>query len=134
MTDMENKIRNYFANKPEIAAVYLFGSRAAGKDHQTSDVDIGILLCPEFLESAQTLREQYLIGLGRCLKKDIHPVIMNHAGEFLLKQILSKGKPVLVKNSKFEKYFKMISISRIADFNFHLQKMQAGLTKKILEG
>ncbi|MCF8036510.1 MAG: nucleotidyltransferase domain-containing protein [Desulfobacteraceae bacterium] len=131
---MEQKIKSYFADKPEIAAVYLFGSRAAGKDHQTSDVDIAILLFPEFLESAQSLKEKYLLGLGRYLKKDIHPVIMNHAGEFLLKQILSKGKPVLVKNSKFEKYFKMISISRIADFNFHLQKMQAGLTKKILEG
>jgi len=47
-----------------------------------------------------------------------------------LKPVLSKGKAILIKDQKEDKYFKMVSLSRIVDFNYHLEKMQAGLTKK----
>ena len=116
-----------------MAAVYVFGSFASGRQQSDSDVDIGVLLHPAFLETAEALREQCMVQLGRILRKDIHLVILNHAGEVLLKQVLSKGKAILVKNPKVDKYFKMVSLSRIVDFNYHLEKMQAGLTKKILE-
>ena len=127
------RVIEFFGNKKEIAAVYAFGSHAAGRQRPESDVDIGILLLPEFLGSADRMRQECMVHLGRILRKDIHPVILNHAGEVLLKQVLSKGKAILIKNQKVDKYFKMVSLSRIVDFNYHLEKMQAGLTKKILE-
>ena len=130
---MEEKIIRFFEKKREVAAVYVFGSFASGRHRSDSDLDIGVLLHPEFLETAEALREQCMVQLGRILRKDIHLVILNHAGEVLLKQVLSKGKAILVKNPKVDKYFKMVSLSRIVDFNYHLEKMQAGLTKKILE-
>jgi predicted nucleotidyltransferase len=132
VTGIETKIRTFFENKKEIAAVYLFGSHASAEQRPESDVDIGILLRREFIGSGEALQEECIVGLGRVLKKDIHPVILNHAGEVLMKQIFSKGKPVLVRDQEFDKNFRMVSLSNIADFNFHLQQMQAGLTKKIL--
>lgn len=130
---MINKIKNYFYKKKEVVAVYLFGSFASGKNRLMSDVDIAILLHPEYMNSANFFRQEYISQLGRQLRKDIHPVILNHAGEVLLKQILFKGNPVLVKDPKYNNQFKMVSLSRIADFNFYLGKMQSGLKKSILE-
>lgn len=67
------------------------------------------------------------------IKKDIDPVMTNHAGEVLLKQILSKGRRILVRDSYFDAYFTMIAVSRIVDFNSHLKQMQDGMKQKILE-
>jgi predicted nucleotidyltransferase len=130
---IENTIKQYFKNKKEIAAIYLFGSYASGKERHMSDVDIGVLLNHKHLKSSEISKEEYMIQLGRLLRKDIHTVIMNSAGEVLLKQILSKGKPVLVENSKFHKEFKIVALSKIVDFNFYLKKMHSSLTKRILE-
>lgn len=40
------ELQRYFADRPElgVAAVYLFGSHAAGRAHRESDVDLGVLL------------------------------------------------------------------------------------------
>ncbi|MFW6011819.1 MAG: type VII toxin-antitoxin system MntA family adenylyltransferase antitoxin [Desulfosalsimonas sp.] len=133
MDGIEEKIRDYFQHKQEVASVYLFGSRAEGRDSAASDVDIAVLLRRQYLDSASAFQEKYLVELGRMLKKDIHPVVMNHAGETLLKQILSKGRRILVRDSYFDSYFTMIAVSRIADFNYHLKQMQDGMKQKILE-
>ena len=39
-------LQRYFADRPGlgVAAVYLFGSHAAGRAHRESDVDLGVLL------------------------------------------------------------------------------------------
>ena len=130
---IENVIKQHFKDREEIAAIYLFGSYASGKERHMSDVDIGLLLNYKHSKSSEIFKEEYLTQLGRLLRKDIHLVILNTAGEVLLKQILGKGKLILVKNSKFHKEFKIASISKIIDFGFYLKKMHSGLTKRILE-
>ncbi|MBU1696413.1 MAG: nucleotidyltransferase domain-containing protein [Proteobacteria bacterium] len=130
---IENTIKQYFKDRKEIAAIYLFGSYASGKERHMSDVDIGVLLNHKHSKSSEILKEEYMIQLGRLLRKDIHPVIMNTVGEVLLKQIFGKGKLVLVKNIKFHKEFKMVTLSKIVDFSFYLEKMYSSLTKRILE-
>ncbi|MCK5541066.1 MAG: nucleotidyltransferase domain-containing protein [Desulfobacterales bacterium] len=130
---IEEIIKKYFEGRKEIIAIYLFGSYALGKERHMSDVDIGVLLNHTHSKQSEVLKEEYMIQLGRLLRKDIHPVILNTAGEVLLKQILGKGKLLLVKNPKFHKEFKMVSLSRIVDFSCYLKKMHSSLTKKILE-
>lgn len=130
---IKDKIKHYFKDRKEIAAIYLFGSYASGKERHMSDVDIGVLLNHKYFKSSEILKEQYILQLGRLLRKDIHPVIMNSAGEVLLKQILGKGNLVLVRNSKFHKEFKMVSVSKIVDFSFYLKRMHSSLTKRIIE-
>lgn len=130
---MEEKITQYFTNKNEVAAVYLFGSYASEKNHPASDVDLAILFLPEYLPSADRFCRRYLTELGRILRKDIHPVVMNRAGEVLLKQIFIKGKRLVMKNPAYVREFNMFAMSRIADFGFYLDRMQAGLKKKMQE-
>lgn len=40
----KNIITNYFAKKPEVAAVYLYGSQARGEAKETSDIDLAVLV------------------------------------------------------------------------------------------
>lgn len=133
MNPIETEIKRYFEAREEAAAVYLFGSHACGRETAASDVDIAVLLKRRYLPSARSLRQQYMAELGGILKRDIHPVVMNQAGELLLKQILSKGKRILAKDPTFDAHFTMIAYSRIMDFNPYLKQMQEGLKKRMLE-
>ena len=39
-----DRIKEYFTNRSEIAAVYFYGSQAENRARQESDIDLGILL------------------------------------------------------------------------------------------
>ncbi len=140
MKDIElfkEKIKNYFKSKKGIIAVYLFGSHAKGKEYHLSDIDIGILLDrnhQKYQEDKKTIITDSIVELGRILKKDIHPVILNSAGEELLRQIFLYGKCLLINDPEELSRFKMVMFSRIADFSYYRNKMQSGLIKKIMKG
>lgn len=131
---LKEKIQNYFKSKKGVIAVYLFGSHAKGKEYQSSDIDIGILLDRNHQEYKKTLINNSIVELGRVLKKDIHPVILNSAGEELLRQIFLNGKCLLINNPEELSRFKMVMFSRIADFAYYRNKMQSGLIKKVMKG
>jgi predicted nucleotidyltransferase len=85
MTDhgMEEKIVRFFEARPEVAAVYLFGSTARGKAKETSDVDVAILIDPDAKIDAFELNRDLMGGLSRVLRKEVHLVVLNRAGERL---------------------------------------------------
>jgi len=128
------KIKSYFEKKPDVVAVYLFGSCASGKDRRTSDVDLGILLQVSELTNTQDKRNDYIVELARLLRKDIHPVILNSASEALIRQIFFKGKCILVNDSQELYKFKMIMTARIADFWQYRNMMKLGFIRKVMEG
>ncbi len=134
MNKLETTIRDYFEGRKEVTAVYLFGSYATGKEHDCSDIDIGVVLDESALESYTERRENYLVGLGRILRKDIDPVILNKANLTLLRQVFLTGKCILVNNSKKLAIYKTVMFVRIAEFSYYRSQMQAGLIRKIMKG
>ena len=128
------KINNFFRDKPEVIAVYLFGSYAEDRARNFSDVDIGILIDGTSEEFLIEKRNTYMTKLGRILRKDIHPVILNLAGEELLRQIFLKGKCVLVNDAEKLACFKMVAYMKMAEFNHYRNQMQRGFIKKVMEG
>jgi len=58
-------------------AVYLFGSYAKGRQEMDSDIDLAILLNRDDRPRRNELRKQYIVDLGRILRKDMHIVIIN---------------------------------------------------------
>jgi len=129
---IEENIKVYFQDKKEVIAVYLFGSHAKGKARPLSDVDVGILLNRNDLDLLKQRRKDYTIELGRALRKDIHPVILNLAGEELLKQIFSKGKCILINDARKLALYRMVMFARIADFAYYRGQMQSGLIRKLM--
>jgi len=134
MNELEEKIRTYFKNKKDIIAIYLFGSYAACKERHLSDIDIGILLDRDETDLDKDILTDCMVGLGRMLRKDIHPVILNSASEELLRQIFLKGKCILINDASKLARYKMIMFVKIADFAYYRSHMQSGLIKKVMEG
>ena len=130
---LSKTISDYFKNKDEVIAVYLFGSYASGKNQPFSDIDIGILLNRIDQEFANQQKMRYLTELSRIIRKDVHPVILNFANEVLMKQIYSKGKCILINDSKKLAKYKMTMYARIADFAYYLNKMQKGFIRRTME-
>ena len=128
------RLKNFFKDKPEVIAVYIFGSQATDKTGGSSDVDIGILLDTSERAAQIEKRNQYMVELANILRKEIHPVILNSAGEELMRQIFAKGKCILVKDQKKLSLFKMTMFARIADFGYYRNQMQSGLIRGIMEG
>ena len=128
-----NRLKAYFESKSEVIAVYLFGSQVTGEKDLRSDVDLGILIDTHNRMIATAKRTQYMAALANILKKEIHPVILNSAGEELIRQIFLKGKCILVRDPKKLSLFKMTMLARIADFGYYRDQMQAGLIRNIME-
>jgi predicted nucleotidyltransferase len=122
--DLENMIREYFRKRPEVIAVYLFGSYATGQDRHGSDVDLGILLEREALVKIWEVTDQYVVGIGRILRRDVHPVVLNTAGESLLAQVFRKGKLLLVNDPAELSRFRMTAFAKIADFGDYRRRVE----------
>jgi hypothetical protein len=78
--------------------------------------------------------EKINIDLSRNIRKDLHLTALDFSGELLLKQILQKGRCLVVNDSKALKHFEMMALSRIVDFQYHLEKIQSAMTRRILKG
>jgi predicted nucleotidyltransferase len=127
------KTKAYFMEQPGVIAVYLYGSHAAGKEGRASDVDIGVLIDSSERKTEKHKRTRYMVDLATILRKEIHVVILNSAGEELMRQIFHKGKCILVKDTKELSLFKMKMFSMIADFSYYRVQMQSGLIRNIME-
>ena len=131
--ELIEKLIAYFKTKPNIIAVYLFGSYAKGKEHHSSDIDIGLLFDTRDPVLLKKNVDTVMLDLSKILRKDIHPVILNFAGEELLRQVFLKGKCILVRNPKKLAYYKMTAFSRIVDFAYYKNQMQTGLIRNIMK-
>lgn len=119
--ELKNNITTYCATRPEIVACYLFGSRAAGKERAESDVDVAFLLDTTILPTDYYgLKMSYYSGLERQLRLDIHPLIMNDAGEIVLGQVFGKGEVVYQQNPEALRSFRRRKLPLIAEFSYYI--------------
>jgi uncharacterized protein len=131
---IDQKIADYFKDKDDVVAVYLFGSYARGKQKPFSDIDIGLIFKTSEKQKNSEVFDKYHADLSRMLRRDPHLVMMNTAPEELLKQVFTKGKCLLVRDSRLLSQIKTIMFSRIAEFGFYRPMMQKGMVAKIMKG
>lgn len=118
---LKKNIATYCATRPEIVACYLFGSRASGKERAGSDVDVAFLLDATVLPADYyDLKMSYYSGLERILRLDVHPLIMNDAGEVVLGQVFGKGEVVYQQNAETLRSFRRHKLSMIAEFSYYI--------------
>ena len=130
---LQQKITDYFADKNEVIAVYLFGSYAAGKEMPLSDIDLALFFESSNKEALIEKRDRYLLELGRLLRKDIHLVIMNNTGEEMLKQVFSNGKCLLINDAEKHDRLKTTMFIKMAEFDYYRKQFHAGFIKSIME-
>ena len=66
---LKEKIIEYFQDKKEVIAVYIFGSYAQNAERHLSDIDIGILMDRISQDIIRKNISVYMIELSRILKK-----------------------------------------------------------------
>jgi predicted nucleotidyltransferase len=132
--DMNQKMIRFFEGRPEIIAVYLFGSRARSYAKETSDVDLAILVDPEAKVDEIELKQDLRLCLSGVLRKEIHLVLLNHAGETLSAQVFKHGRCLYNSKPRVLSAFKTVQFSKIADFAYLRNAMEKGFTRKVMEG
>jgi hypothetical protein len=130
--DMNKRIIHFFKAQEKVIAVYLFGSYARGRAADRSDIDLAILVDPDAKVDKFELKRDMMIGLSKLLRKEIHLVILNTAGEVLSAQIFKHGKCLYNSKPRILSEFKMVQFSKIADFGYLRKVMEKGFTRKIM--
>ena len=87
--DQIQRIEQYCLNQEAIAAVYVFGSAATGKDRGKSDIDLALILRSPIDPMKRVEMETALSNL---LHKDVDLVIFDKSSPLLQHQILKYGQ------------------------------------------
>ena len=97
--DLQEQLRHALAGRDDLAAAWLFGSRARGTERAVSDVDVAVLLRedpPRTLEGLLLDLQDDLTGeLGR----PVDLVVMNRAPADLVHRVLRDGE-LLIENDR----------------------------------
>jgi len=101
---IREKLRTYFADRPEVQVAYLFGSVARGRSGSLSDIDIAVLVDSESADrNAQAagygLRAEYISDLmGILHTNDVDLVLLNQAPPLLAHEVLEDGFILFCRN------------------------------------
>ena len=96
-TDLDARVADLgrvWSADPDVAAVYLFGSRAEGRAGPRSDVDLAVVLCETTTPDARWRKRLALIGdASQRLRTDaVDVVVLENAPIVLAHRILSRGR------------------------------------------
>jgi len=93
------KLPEVFKQYPEIQAVYLFGSRAAQKEHLESDIDLAVIAEGEVKSTTKLDILADLAGQGFC---DVDLVILN-TDDIVLKYEVIRQNHIVYQRSNFDR-------------------------------
>ncbi|MEX0879110.1 MAG: nucleotidyltransferase domain-containing protein [Thermoanaerobaculia bacterium] len=111
---------------PGLVSVYLFGSRAEGREHWESDVDVGILL-DRARYPASAERFEARLELLRCLAglvpgAETDVVVLNDAPPGLARRIVLDGRRVWCSDEEADHGFRRDAQLRAADLEPFLRR------------
>jgi predicted nucleotidyltransferase len=114
---------------PAVVSVYLFGSRAEGREHRESDLDLGLLLDRS---AAPTRRERFDIVVrlvsqlqAEAATGELDLVVLNDAPPLFARRIVTEGRRVYCRDSEIDHAFVRDVQLRAADLQPFLERMQA---------
>ena len=97
--DVEERLRTALAGRDNLAAAWLFGSRARGTERAGSDVDVAILLREDPPPTLDGLMLDLQDDLAGELGRPVDLVVMNRAPADLVHRVLRDGE-LLVENDR----------------------------------
>ncbi len=127
------KLKDFFADKADVLAVWIFGSQAKKTAGPLSDVDVALLYATEKIPnftSQLTLKEE----LTSLLKKEVDLVVLNEANPILKHQVYKSGVVVLKKNTSFYNRFFVRSLNEYDDLKRVRHVIESNLLKRRVYG
>lgn len=123
-------LAEFFSEKQEIVASYIFGSYAEGVPRSDSDVDLAVLL--ELLPG-DTLkyRLDMMDETRRIIKKNTDIIILNEAPRLLQFQVIQKGRVIFERDGDKRALFEMSVASRYYDYKRYFDYYTRQLAERI---
>ena len=116
------------ADSEAVASAYLFGSRAEGRAHRESDIDIGVLMNREVLPTRkQRFEASLLLGtrLGAALSTErVDLVVLNDAPPLIARRIVVDGRRIFCREPETDHAFVRDVQLRAADNLPFLDRMR----------
>ncbi|GFP33825.1 hypothetical protein HKBW3S42_02164, partial [Candidatus Hakubella thermalkaliphila] len=112
----QERILNYFAERPEAIALYLFGSFDTSFERADSDIDIAVLVSKENKKELEVLKSEYYNASPRFSMRTVDIVILNSAPTYLKHRILKTGRILLDRNPAKRKEFTAMVIQEYFDY------------------
>ena len=111
-----------------VVSVYLFGSRAEGRAHRESDVDVGVLMDREALPTSRerfdaSLRLSAELGVALAPER-IDLLVLNDAPPLFARRIVTEGRRVFCRDPEIDHVFVRDIQLRAADLQPFLDRMQ----------
>lgn len=118
ITEIIKKLKKFFENRKEVQFAILFGSLAKGMANALSDIDIAVMITPQFKDTfpygyQATLTADLMQELKR---NDVDVVILNNAPIALRYQVLRHGKFIYVQDKQAPIQFQIDTVNRYEDF------------------
>lgn len=112
------RITDYFKDRDEVSALYIFGSASNGKETAESDIDIAVLIndIKKGKKNYESLRKAYYAASPKFSLRPIDIIMLNTASSFLKHHIIKTGKVLFDKNRKFRVRFTVNAIIEYLDF------------------
>lgn len=129
MKSIRDKLIDYFADDKDIAAIYLFGSQAAGTAQSESDLDLAFLFRRGYVATTDRLL-QIQDELTSLFRRETDVVVLNHASPIIRMQVLRKGKKVLEQDRRAAMDFFVRTVQEYDD----LKMVRSVIEKKIARG
>jgi predicted nucleotidyltransferase len=126
-------IKEYLQKEEDIAAVYLYGSAAVGRDQAKSDIDIA-LLYKQGMEPDVNKRLQITDHLTSALKKEVDLLILNRASPIIRMQVLKKGMKLLERDRKEVNRFFVQTINEYSDLKITRSVIEKNISRARIYG
>lgn len=125
------KIADLMASRPEVQAAYIFGSMVTGRRRSNSDVDVAVLLDPEFLARLPIrYRTDLIADAGGVLETfDVDVILLNHAPPALAYNAITKGRLVYERTRSGRVAFQIRNLNEFLDLE-PLHKLRLHYLKK----
>lgn len=136
-----SKLADFAKTNKEIEVIYLFGSRATGRENQLSDYDFALLLDdkevktrdkPSFYHRKQLF---YIHEIGSLIEsKEIDVLILNEASPRVIHQVLKYGKAIYEKGGSLRATFEASAYNIYLDYKYYYDIEDKYLLDRIKKG
>lgn len=111
---IKKRVASICEGEPAIAAAYVFGSYAKGKEKASSDLDVALLLNETQTDDFSML--DFVTALEKQLECKADVVILNRAGEVLKFEVRRQGILIFERSGKYRKHFEIKGRKTYEDF------------------
>lgn len=118
MQDDIRRITDYFKDRDEVSALYIFGSAAGGKETAESDIDIAVLINDrkKGRKTYESLKKAYYSASPKFSLRPIDITVLNTAPPFLKHRIIKTGKVLFDRNRRLRVRFVANAIIEYLDY------------------